>query len=296
MATQDFTGRVVLVTGAAAGIGRACARWLGAHGASVVANNRVHAGRPAGAADVVAEIVAAGGVAVADDHDITDAQAGEAMIATALAAFGRIDAVFANAAVSNRQPVETLTMADLRAGMDANFFGAVAPVLAALPHMIAQDYGRIVLTTSAAALFTQREHENYAAAKMAVVGFGRTLAFDMAKRNIRVNVLSPYARTQMSSRALKEHTEAVMSADKVAPVVGWLTGEGCTITGQIIAAGGGRMRRNTIVEGPVTTIEREDVAAAWERIAELSTVLESRNSGRSSIALVPELKDLLGAS
>jgi NAD(P)-dependent dehydrogenase (short-subunit alcohol dehydrogenase family) len=292
----DLSGRVVLVTGAAAGLGRAYALWFGAHGAKVIANNRVHAGRPGGAAEVVAEIIAAGGTALADGNDIVDPAGGEAMVDSALSAFGRIDVVVSNAAVSNRKPIAQTSMADLREGMEVNFFGAIAPVMAALPHMIAQDYGRIVLTTSAAALFTQREHANYAAAKMAVVGFARTLAFDLAKTGIKVNVVSPYARTNMSRRALGETTEDTMSAGKVAPVVGWLSSEQCHVSGQIIAAGGGRMRRNTIVEGPVTQIEGEDVAGAWERIAQLSSVIESRNSGQSSLALVPELKELLGGS
>lgn len=291
---EDLKGRVVLVTGAAAGIGRAYALYLAKCGARVVANNRVHPGRPEGAAGVVAEIEAAGGLAVADGHDICDQGAGEGMVRTALDAFGRIDAVVANAAVSNRRPISEVTVAELREGMEVNFWGSAEPVMAALPHMMRQDYGRIVLTTSAAALFSQREHVNYAAAKMAVVGFGKALAFDTVKQNIRVNIISPYARTNMSRRALGEHTEDLMSADRIAPVVAWLASEACHVTGQIIAAGGGRMRRNTIVEGPVTTIEDEDVASAWTRVEALTSIVESRNSGRSSLALVPELKDLLG--
>jgi NAD(P)-dependent dehydrogenase (short-subunit alcohol dehydrogenase family) len=287
----DMKNRVVLVTRAASGLGRAYALWPGRRGARVVANNRVHPDRLHGAAEVVRAIRETGGEAVVDNHTAGTPGAGEGMIRTAIDTFGRIDAVIANAAANRARPASEIDLPMLREAMEINFWGSVEPVMAALPHMIAKDYGRIVITSSAAALFGQRGHLTYACAKMALTGFSRVLAIDTAKLNIRVNALSPMAHTQMTDAVLPETMHALMVADRVAPVAGWLASEACDVTGQIFVAGAGRLRRDAIVEGPRIMIEDDNVAAAIARAMPLDTITEPRNSGHATVDLIPELKE-----
>ena len=286
--TLNFTGRVALITGAGAGLGAAYARWLAARGARVVVNNRCHEGRSSTAQAVVDQIRADGGEAVANDCAVEHAESGAAMVDCALDTFGRLDIVVANAAVGDARPIEETSPEFYRRSMDINFFGAIYPVLAALPRMRAANYGRIVVTTSATALFGARNLTAYAASKMALVGFARALSVELAKTDVRINTISPYARTKMSSTVLGEHLESVMSPDWVAPVVGWLCSEACNRSGIILSAGAGRVRRAAIVESPGTTLDQDGVFD-WEPLDDLAHAIESRDSRWSSTALIPEL-------
>ncbi len=286
--TLDFSGRVAIVTGAGGGLGAAYAKWLARRGAKVVVNNRIHPGKPSSAQEVVAEIRAAGGEAVADHHSVELETSGKAMVEHALDVFGRLDVLVANAAVSRALPVETVDMAVFEEVMAVNFYGSIAPVLAALPRMRAQNYGRIVLTTSAAGLFGGEGQSVYGASKMALMGFMRALAVELRKTEVRINAISPYARTKMSRHALNEDFEELMSADRVAPALGWLVSDRCDRTGIILSAGGGRVRRTFLVESAPTDVTAEgeiDFAA----LDDLSGVTETRDSRWSSTALVPEL-------
>jgi NAD(P)-dependent dehydrogenase (short-subunit alcohol dehydrogenase family) len=140
---MDFTGRVALITGAGKGIGRAYAEWLGAHGAKVVVNNRSHPGVPSSAQEVADVITRAGGTAIIDEHAVEDEASGQAMVEAALKAFGRLDILICNAGVSaQKKAVEDATLAEFDEIMRINFYGALHPLKAALPGMIANNYGR----------------------------------------------------------------------------------------------------------------------------------------------------------
>src|SRR4051794_25888656 len=151
MTSHRFDGRVAVVTGAARGIGRAYAVLLGELGASVVVNDlggttagTGHDPEPARA--VVAEIVDAGGIAVADDHDISSAEGGQAVIDAAMREFGRIDALVNNAGNVLWGGPADVDPASLQKTLDVHVHGSLNTTRAAWPHMVAQDYGRIVLT------------------------------------------------------------------------------------------------------------------------------------------------------
>ena len=286
--TLDFSGRVAIVTGAGAGLGAAYAKWLARRGAKVIVNNRVHPGRPSSAQEVVDEIRAAGGEAVADHHSVELESSGKAMVEHAHDVFGRLDILVANAAVSHATPVEAVDMAAFNEIMALNFYGSVAPVLAALPRMREQNYGRIVLTTSASGLFGGEGQTVYGASKMALIGFMRALSVELRKTDVRINAISPYARTRMSSHALNEDFEDLMSPDRVAPALGWLVSDRCDRTGVILSVGGGRVRRSFLVESAPTAVSDEgDIDFAV--LDDLSGVTETRDSRWSSTALVPEL-------
>jgi NAD(P)-dependent dehydrogenase (short-subunit alcohol dehydrogenase family) len=295
MAELDFTGRVALITGAGAGIGRAYALWLATRGAAVVVNNRRRKDVPSSADATVEAIRSAGGTAVADYNPIETEEGSSAMVATAVANYGKLDILIANAGGNQKKPILETSIDHFRHEMDVNYWGTALPVLAALPGMIERDYGRVILTTSAAGLFGQKQHAPYAAGKMAVVGFGRALAIEMAKLDIRINMVSPYARTTGSAHVLGGEMAEVMSPEHIAPVVGWLAHQSCDKTGMILSAGAGRVRRTAVVEGDIVEIGGRPMADVWNDLAELGTITESRNSGRSAIQLVPELAALVGA-
>ncbi len=217
----DFKGRVAIVTGAGGGLGRLHALALAARGARVVVNElggaRDGSGGSVSAAEaVVQEIVQAGGEAIANGASVTDAEAVSAMVAQAIAAWGRVDILVNNAGILRDKSFAKMTLADFRLVVDVHLMGAVHCTQAVWPIMVAQKYGRIVMTTSSSGLYGNFGQANYGAAKMALVGLMQTLSIEGAKNDIRVNCLAPTAATRMTQDLM---TEAVLDALKPEAVV-----------------------------------------------------------------------------
>ncbi len=217
----DFKGRVAIVTGAGGGLGRLHALALAARGARVVVNDlggaRDGSGGSVSAAEaVVQEIVQAGGEAIANGASVTDAEAVSAMVAQAMAAWGRVDILVNNAGILRDKSFAKMTLADFRLVVDVHLMGAVHCTQAVWPIMVAQKYGRIVMTTSSSGLYGNFGQANYGAAKMALVGLMQTLSIEGAKNDIRVNCLAPTAATRMTQDLM---TEAVLDALKPEAVV-----------------------------------------------------------------------------
>lgn len=199
----DFSGRVAIVTGAGGGLGRQHALALARRGAKVVVNDLGGAvdgsGGSASAAErVVAEIRAAGGQAIANGASVTDFFAVQAMVAQAMAAWGRVDVLVSNAGILRDKSFAKMDLEDFRLVLDVHLMGAVHCAKALWPVMTAQKYGRIVLTTSSSGLYGNFGQTNYGAAKLALVGFMQTLALEGMKNDIRVNCLAPTATTRMT--------------------------------------------------------------------------------------------------
>jgi NAD(P)-dependent dehydrogenase (short-subunit alcohol dehydrogenase family) len=194
-AKRRLEGKIAIVTGAGRGIGRAEALLFAAQGAKVVVNDL--GGGPTGsggdssiAEAVVAEIRAAGGVAVADTHNVSSWQGGAAVIGTALEHFGRIDILSNNAGIVRPNRIDAMTEADLDLVVAVNLKGYVATVRHAAPHFIQQRSGTIINKGSPAG-FGQYGMSNYGAAKAAVAGFTRSIARDLGEFGVRANVVIP---------------------------------------------------------------------------------------------------------
>ena len=215
----NFKDRVAIVTGAGGGLGRSHALALAARGAKVVVNDFGRAG-PDGttAADaVVAEIVAAGGIAVANDASVSDEAAVAAMVRQTMERWGRIDILVNNAGILRDKSFGKMEMADFRLVVDVHLMGAAICTHAVWPIMRAQKFGRIVMTTSSSGLYGNFGQANYGAAKMALVGLMQTLAIEGAKDGIHVNCLAPTAATRMTEGLMPAAVLERLAPEAVTP-------------------------------------------------------------------------------
>jgi NAD(P)-dependent dehydrogenase (short-subunit alcohol dehydrogenase family) len=274
MTGYDFRGRVAVITGAGRGIGRAYARLLGQLGASVVVNDlggtREGDGGDAGPAQQVAqEIRAAGGTAIPDTHDISLAAGGQALIDAAIAEFGQIDALINNAGTIRWGGLPEVDADNIEAHLAVHTKGSFHTVRAAWPHMLARDYGRIVLTGSSG-MFGLSNNLGYATAKAALIGMAKSLTASARGRNITINVIAPNAWTRMAGDSTRADPPAGMEPELVAPMAAFLAHEACSVSGEVYLAGAGRFARIFVAatpgylpEGPATI---DDVAAHWSTI------------------------------
>jgi len=246
MTALRFDGQVALVTGAGRGIGRGHALELARRGARLVVND------PGGALDgtagggddparaVANEITAAGGEAVANHDSVTTPDGGAAMVEQAVAAFGKLDIVVNNAGILRDKSFGNLTPELVDAVIDVHLRGAFHVLIPAWRQMKQRGYGRIVNTTSGSGLFGNYGQANYGAAKAGLVGLTRVLAVEGRKIGINVNAIAPAAATRMNADLLGDRA-ALLSPDSIAPVAAFLAHRDCTLSGQILSAGGGNV-------------------------------------------------------
>lgn len=220
----DFSGRVAIVTGAGGGLGRLHALGLAARGAKVVVNDLGGAvdgsgGSVSAAQKVVDEIKAAGGQAIANGASVTDFAAVEAMVQETMDTWGRIDVLVNNAGILRDKSFAKMDLADFRLVLDVHLMGSVHTTKAVWPHMVAQKYGRIVMTTSSSGLYGNFGQSNYGAAKMALVGLMQTLSLEGAKHDIRVNCLAPTAATRMTEGLMPQEILDALRPEAVVPAM-----------------------------------------------------------------------------
>ena len=222
--SMDFKGRVAIVTGAGGGLGKQHALALAARGAKVLVNDlggNVHGegGSVSAAQAVVDEIRAAGGEAMANGASVTDFEAVKAMVQQAVDAWGRVDILVNNAGILRDKSFAKMDLADFRLVMDVHVMGAVHCTKAVWPHMQAQNYGRVVMTTSSSGLYGNFGQANYGAAKMALAGLMQTLSIEGEKHNIRVNCLAPTAATRMTAGLMPEAVLQALEPSAVVPAM-----------------------------------------------------------------------------
>ncbi len=271
-----FDGQVAIVTGAGGGLGREHALALAARGAKVVVNDlggaRDGSGGSATAAEaVVAEIEAAGGEAMANAASVTDFAAVQAMVDQVMAKWGRIDILVNNAGVLRDKSFAKMELDDFRFVVDVHLMGAVNCTKAVWEIMRAQNYGRIVMTTSSSGLYGNFGQANYGAAKMALVGLMQTLAIEGAKNDIRVNCLAPTAHTRMTEDLGAALPLEALAPALVTPGLLYLVSKDAP-TRAILAAGAGGFERAyvTLTQGDfiVGPEAPEQVAARFDAISD----------------------------
>ena len=274
MADVSFENRVVIVTGAGNGLGKAYALELGKRGAKVVVNDLGGAVDGSGsgnspADDVVNEIIENGGEAVANYDSVATEDGGESIVQTAVDSFGTVDAVINNAGILRDKSFANMTEKEFSLIIEVHLKGTYFVTQPAFKIMKENNYGRIVNVASPSGLFGNFGQTNYGAAKMGIVGLTNVLAIEGAKYNIKVNVIAPTAYTRMTEALLPEDVGKLFSAELVTPMVTYLASEACEPTHEIFGVAAGRFARIGIIthEGYVNTeATAEDIANNIEEI------------------------------
>ncbi len=292
-----FDGKVVVITGAGAGLGKSHALFFARRGAKVVVNDlggtATGGGKSSAAADaVVAEIKAAGGTAVANYDSVED---GDKVIKTAIDAFGRVDVLINNAGILRDVSFQKMTKEDWDLIFKVHVSGAFRCTHAAWPYMRDQGYGRILFTTSAAGIYGNFGQANYSAAKLALVGFSNTLAIEGEKKNIRSNAVAPVAASRLTETVLPREMLENLKPEYVTPLFAWLAHEDCQENGGLFEVGGGAFQklRWERTEGRMFKLGRdippEAVRAAWGDVTDWKKATRPANITE---ALGPAMQNL----
>lgn len=292
-----FTGQVAVVTGAGGGLGRVYALELARRGARVVVNDpgpaRDGQGTSAAPANqVVEEIRAAGGEAVASYDSVATPEGGQAIIQAALDAFGRIDILIHNAGILRDKTFVNMTPDLWDPVLAVHLDGAYHVARPAFQAMKEQGYGRILLTTSTSGLFGNFGQVNYGAAKMGMVGLMTCLKLEASKYDIRINCIAPTAVTRMTEDLIPPDLQELLKPEAVAPLVLLLASRQCPANGEIYCAGGGYYGRVAVMAGEGAWVGEESfptpemLAAAWERVSTLRGAREQADANQALLAML----------
>lgn len=281
MAKIDFTGRVAIVTGAGAGLGRQYALELAKRGAKVVVNDlggtRDGVGHDDAAANkVVEEIKALGGEAAPNYDNVSTVQGGENIVKTAIDNFGKVDILINNAGILRDKSFTKMEEDNWDNVVGVHMRGAYCVTKPAYANMRENGYGRIVMTTSGAGLFGNFGQSNYAAAKMGLIGLTNVLKLEGAKYNVKTNVIVPVAASRLTEDVLPPQFFEKMKPDFIAPAVLYMCSELCQDSGMIINATLGYFSRTAIMTGPGVIIgdgtvvpSPEEFMENWDKIKSL---------------------------
>ena len=277
MADIRFDGKVAIVTGAGGGLGRQHALELARRGAKVVVNDLGGSmdgsgGSSEAAQKVVEEIKAFGGEAIANGSSVTDDAGVAHMVKQTMDQWGRIDILIANAGILRDKSFSKMEIADFELVLNVHLLGTVKPAKAVWEIMKAQNYGRIVVTTSSSGLYGNFGQSNYGAAKLGIIGFMNTIKLEGQKNNVHINAISPVAATRMTENIMPPAMLDRLKPEYVTPGVVYLASEDAP-TGVILAAGAGVFALARIYETEGVNLgegglSAEEVRDNWAKIAD----------------------------
>lgn len=301
MSELRFDERVVIITGAGGGLGRAYALQFAARGAKVVVNDlgqssfKGEGASSQRAADkVVEEIVASGGTAVANYDSVEE---GEKIVKTAIDKWGRVDIVVNNAGILRDVSMVKMKDIDWDLVHRVHLRGSFKVTKAAWPYMRKQNYGRIIMTTSAAGLYGNFGQANYSAAKLGLLGFSNTLALEGAKRNIFCNTIAPIAGSRMTETVMPPDLVAALKPEYVAPLVLYLCHESSSENGGCFEVGAGwvakvRLERTQGLFVPPKQISPEAICENWGKVVDFTNATKPAAVGESTATVMMHLSKL----
>lgn len=278
-----FDDRVVVITGAGGGLGRAHALLLAGLGAKVVVNDLGGSMDGEGsestpAQKVVDEIKAAGGEATPNFDSVSDWDSAQKIIGTAIDTYGKIDILINNAGILRDKSMMKMEVKDWELVIAVHLSGTFFCTKAALPNMRENGYGRILSTASAAGLYGNFGQTNYGAAKMGIAGMMNSVKLEGAKYNIKANTLVPIAGTRLTATIMPPQVVEQLKPEYVSPLAAYLCSEQCELSGAMMTAGAGYFSRAAVVEGPgvffddAAAVTVDDISA---RIADITTLEEA---------------------
>lgn len=272
--------RVVVVTGAGGGLGRAYARFLASNGALVVVNDlggaRDGSGSGTSMADaVVDEIRSTGGRAVADYSSVATAEGAAQIIDTALGEFGALHGIVSNAGILRDGAFYKMSDDNWDAVVQVHLYGGYRVIRAAWPHLREQKFGRIVVATSTSGLYGNFGQANYGAAKAGLVGLINTLAIEGARYDITANAVAPLAATRMTADVAPQEVLDKLTPELVAPAVGYLLSAQNNDTGSVFVVGGGLVQRVAQFQNDGVTFDAppslDQIASRWADISDMAS-------------------------
>ncbi|MEZ5896455.1 MAG: SDR family NAD(P)-dependent oxidoreductase [Parvularculaceae bacterium] len=295
-----YDGKVAIVTGAGNGLGRSHALALAARGAKVVVNDLGGArdgtgGSLSAAQEVVEEIVQAGGAAMANSANVTKDGEVAAMVEAAMKKWGRVDILVNNAGILRDKTFAKMEMDDFRLVLDVHLVGTAVCTKAVWEIMRQQQYGRIVCTSSPSGLHGIFGQANYGAAKAGMIGFMNALHLEGGKYNIRINLLSPSAKTRMTEDlGIPEEMLNLMTPEAITAAMLFLASDDAPSKSIISCAAGGYARAYIVetdgVYLPPDAQTPENIAASWDRISDQSSVVYYDNSAGPNMNFLAKAK------
>ncbi len=299
MSAVEFENRVAIVTGAGGGLGRSHALALAARGVKVVVNDLGGSvdgtgGGATMAENVVAEIIAAGGEAIANGANVTNESEVQAMVDEAIAKWGKVDILVNNAGILRDKSFSKMEMADWDLVVAVHLKGSAICTKAVWNHMKANGYGRIVMTTSSSGMYGNFGQTNYGAAKAGLSGFMRTLCLEGAKYDIRVNVLSPTARSRMTENLMPEEILEKLTVESVSAGLVYLVCDDAP-NRMILCAGAGGYSETKVFETQGINLSEgeqtaENVAKFIDKIRDTEGQEEYTNGGQQGAKFLTRIQ------
>ena len=303
MSSVNFENRVAIVTGAGGGLGRSHALALAARGVKVVVNDLggsvdgtggAAGGSETMAEQVVAEIIAAGGEAIANGANVTNESEVQAMVDEAIAKWGKVDILVNNAGILRDRSFSKMTMADWDLVVAVHLKGSAVCTKAVWNHMKENGYGRVVMTTSSSGMYGNFGQTNYGAAKAGLSGFMRTLCLEGAKYDIRINVLSPTARSRMTENLMPEEILEKLTVESVSAALVYLVCDDAP-NRMIMCAGAGGYSETKVFETSGINLSEgaqtpENVAKFIDQIRNTDNIEEFTNGGQQGTKFLTRIQ------
>ena len=299
MSSVEFNNRVAIVTGAGGGLGRSHALALAARGVKVVVNDLGGSvdgtgGSETMAEKVVSEIIAAGGEAIANGANVTNESEVQAMVDETIAKWGKVDILVNNAGILRDKSFSKMTMADWDLVVAVHLKGSAVCTKAVWNHMKENGYGRIVMTTSSSGMYGNFGQTNYGAAKAGLSGFMRTLCLESAKYDIRVNVLSPTARSRMTENLMPEEILEKLTVESVSAGLVYLVCDDAP-NRMIMCAGAGGYSETKVFETSGINLSEgaqtaENVAKFIDKIRDTEGMEEFTNGGQQGAKFLTRIQ------